>query len=59
MRKILYWMWFLCIWFFNIYDLILGQHFYKNNWMVIILNVFMAIALFLILSENTVKEKSA
>jgi len=48
----IYWIVFLSVWFCNIYDLIVGNHFYQTTTQVIILNIVAAMALYLIFVDK-------
>jgi len=52
----IYWIYFLVVWFMNVYDLIVGNHFYQTTTPVIVLNLFAAMALYLIFVDK--KESS-
>ena len=55
-RKI-YWIYFIAVWYMNIWDLIVGNHFYQTTTNVIVMNIFGAMALFLIFVDKKEKIK--
>jgi len=55
-RKI-YWIYFITVWFMNIWDLIVGNHFYQTTTSVIVMNIFGAMALYLIFVDKKEDKK--
>ncbi len=54
-EKIVYWVYFFAVWSMNIYDLIVGEHFYPSTGSIIALNFFGFCAFILLLPEKEKK----
>ena len=53
--KIFAWLWLIVVWVANVYDLIVGNHFYYTTTQIIVCNLMGVMALGILLLEKDLK----